>query len=233
MRFVDLGTRLRRGWSALTGAAHSGLAGFGLIALAFLVLDGGRFLPIHAAQAGSMALGKPKAVDIAAQPLEDVSRTDVRPDPQQRALADHLARRYRVALGAVDGLVSEAFAAGATTGLDPLLILAVIAVESSFNPIAESDFGAKGLMQVVPRFHLDKLAAHGGEDAVLHPSTNILVGAQILRDYVRRAGALEEGLQLYAGAAEDPGQAYAQKVLGERQRLKGVVARVPRLATDA
>jgi soluble lytic murein transglycosylase-like protein len=225
MRFVDLGTRLRRGWSALTGAAHSGLAGFGLIALAFLVLDGGRFLPIHAAQAGSMALGKPKAVDIA--------RTDVRPDPQQRALADHLARRYRVALGAVDGLVSEAFAAGATTGLDPLLILAVIAVESSFNPIAESDFGAKGLMQVVPRFHLDKLAAHGGEDAVLHPSTNILVGAQILRDYVRRAGALEEGLQLYAGAAEDPGQAYAQKVLGERQRLKGVVARVPRLATDA
>lgn len=233
MRFVDLRTRLRRGWSAATSAAHSGLAGFGLIALAFLLLDGGRFVPIHAAQAGSVALGETKPLDVAARPFEVVSRIDVRPDPQHRALADHLARRYRVALGAVDRLVSEAFAAGAATGLDPLLILAVIAVESSFNPIAESDFGAKGLMQVVPRFHLDKLAAHGGEDAVLQPSTNILVGAQILRDYVRRAGTLEEGLQLYAGAADDPAQAYAQKVLGERQRLKGVVARVPRLATDA
>jgi soluble lytic murein transglycosylase-like protein len=232
MRFVDLNTRMRRGWTAVTAAAHSGLAAFGLIALAFLVLDGARFMPGHAAQAGGMAFGKAK-LDVAPRHVAVAARNDARPDPQQRALADHLARRYRVAVGAVDGLVGEAFAAGAITGLDPVLILAVIAVESSFNPIAESDFGAKGLMQVVPRFHLDKLAAHGGEDAVLHPSTNILVGAQILRDYVRRAGTLEEGLQLYAGASEDPTQGYAQKVLTERQRLKGVVARVPRLAADA
>jgi len=129
--------------------------------------------------------------------------------------------------------VSEAYVAGSATGVDPLLILAVMAVESRFNPFAESDFGAKGLMQVVPRFHLDKLAAHGGEEAVLDPRTNIHVGARILREYVRRTGSLEEGLQLYAGAGDDPTQGYAQKVIAEKRRMADVVARIPRLATNA
>jgi soluble lytic murein transglycosylase-like protein len=129
--------------------------------------------------------------------------------------------------------VGEAYVAGSATGIDPLLILAVMAVESRFNPIAESEFGARGLMQVVPRFHLDKLAEHGGEEAVLDPRINIHVGAQILREYVRRTGSLEEGLQLYAGAADDPVQGYAQKVIAEKRRMAEVVARLPRLATAA
>jgi len=49
--------------------------------------------------------------------------------------------------------------------------------------------GAKGLMQVIPRFHQDKLDALGGEDSVLDPMTNIMVGARILKDAVRRGGA--------------------------------------------
>jgi len=230
MKLVDLKRRTRRGATALMSAAHSGLAAFGLLALAFLAFDGARHVPIHAAQAAGTALGKMKVEAVPHQ--QTVAATaDARPDPQQRAVADHLARRFRVAVDATAALVSEAYAAGSATGLDPLLILAVIAVESSFNPIAESDFGAKGLMQVVPRFHLDKLAAHGGENAVLHPGTNILVGAQILRDYIRRTGTVEEGLQVYAGAAEDPAQGYAQKVNTEKHRLRGVVARVPRPGT--
>ena len=79
-------------------------------------------------------------------------------------------------------------------GLDPLLVLAVIAVESRFNPIAESGMGAKGLMQIIPRFHLDKLRAAGGEDAVFDPESNILVGARILQEYVYRTGTLDAGL---------------------------------------
>lgn len=232
MKLLELKTRLRRGVIALMGATHTGLAAFGLLTLAFVVFDGGRFVPVHVAQAGGIALGKMKTT--ASPPeLSTTAASITASDPHQRAVADHLARRFQIAADALDGLVSEAYAAGSATGVDPLLILAVMAIESRFNPFAESHFGAKGLMQVVPRFHLDKLAAHGGEEAVLDPRTNIHVGAQILREYVRRTGSLEEGLQLYAGAGDDPTQGYAQKVIAEKRRMADVVARVPRLATNA
>lgn len=232
MKRVELKTQLRRGAIAFMGATHTGLATFGLLALAFVVFDGARFVPTHVAQAGSIALGKTKTE--ATPPHRAVATTaNVAVDPHQRAVADHLARRFRIAADALDGFVTEAYVAGSATGVDPLLILAVMAIESRFHPFAESDFGAKGLMQVVPRFHLDKLAAHGGEEAVLDPRTNIHVGAQILREYVRRTGSLEEGLQLYAGAGDDPAQGYAQKVIAEQRRMAEVVARLPRLATNA
>jgi len=232
VKLLELKTRLRHGAIALMGAAHTGLAAFGLLALAFVVFDGARFVPIHAAQAGGIALGKMKA-EASTPPLSTVATSITAGDPHRRAVADHLARRFRIAADALDSLVGEAYVAGSASGVDPLLILAVMAVESRFNPFAESDFGAKGLMQVVPRFHLDKLAVHGGEEAVLDPRTNIHVGAQILREYVRRTGSLEEGLQLYAGAGDDPTQGYAQKVIAEKRRMADVVARVPRLPTNA
>ena len=100
---------------------------------------------------------------------------------EQRAVAEFLAKRYRVAEEAVAGFVTSAYRAGGEHRVDPLLILAVIAVESRFNPVAESVFGARGLMQVIPKFHGDKVASLGGQDALLEPDTNIQVGAQILR----------------------------------------------------
>jgi soluble lytic murein transglycosylase-like protein len=230
MKLLELRNRARRGWHTTTGALQNGLAAFGLLVLVFLAFDGGRFVPIHAAQAGGMAFGKMKA-DIPT--LEVAVREEVQPDPRYRPLAGYLARKYRVASGATERMVGEAFAAARTTGVDPLLILAVMAVESSMNPIAESDFGAKGLMQVVPRFHPEKLASHGGEDAVLEPRVNILIGAQILDEYIRRSGGLEAGLQVYAGAPDDGEKAYARKVIAEMQRLKDVLARAPRSGTQA
>jgi hypothetical protein len=141
-------------------------------------------------------------------------------NPEYRTLAAYLSRRYKVAQDATEQLVGAAHEAGSRTGMDPLLLLAVMAVESRFNPIAESVMGAKGLMQVIPRFHQDKLDALGGEDSVFDPMTNILVGARILKDAVRRGGGLMPGLQLYAGAFSDDSQQYAQKVMAERQRMQ-------------
>jgi soluble lytic murein transglycosylase-like protein len=231
MKLTELNCRARRGWQMTTGALQSGLAAFGLLVIVFLAFDGGRFVPIHAAQAGGMAFGKSIKTDMPA--LEVAVRVEVAPDPRQRTVANYLARRYRVAIDATERLVGEAFAAAGSAGIDPLLVLAVMAIESSMNPIAESDFGAKGLMQVVPRFHPEKLASHGGEEAALDPRVNIQVGAQILSEYIRRMGGVEAGLQFYAGAADDGERVYARKVMAEMQRLKEALARAPRAGTQA
>jgi soluble lytic murein transglycosylase-like protein len=127
-------------------------------------------------------------------------------------------------------VVATAHRAAREVGLDPLLVLAVISVESRFNPIAESVMGAKGLMQIIPRYHLAKLKQYGGEDAVLDPESNIQVGTQILQEYVYRTGTLEAGLQSYNGAARDGSAQYAQRVMAERERLEGVVRPVVALA---
>jgi len=138
---------------------------------------------------------------------------------EQRAVTEYIARRYRVSDHAVAGYVALAYEAGAQYSVDPLLILAVMAIESSYNPVAESPVGARGLMQVMPKYHLEKLLDRGGEYAVLEPEVNIAVGAQILRDYQRRFRDTETALQMYGGALDDPSTLYASKVLAEKARL--------------
>jgi hypothetical protein len=101
-------------------------------------------------------------------------------DNRYRALSEFVAKRFRVSQDAAFDLVTLAHGAGNQLQLDPLLIIAVIAVESRFNPIAESRAGAKGLMQIIPKYHGDKLEEFGGEQAVFEPAANIHVGARIL-----------------------------------------------------
>ena len=97
---------------------------------------------------------------------------------------------------------------------------------SRFNPIAESEFGAKGLMQIIPKYHVEQLRAMGGgEHSVLDPHVNVTLGARILKDYIRRTGSLESGLQWYAGALSDTSSEYAQRVIAEQQRLRQAIVR--------
>ena len=142
-------------------------------------------------------------------------------DRTQAAVAMYLARRYHVAPEPVSRLVQEAWHVGAAVRLDPLLILAVMAVESSFNPFAQSPVGAQGLMQVMTKIHDDKYEAFGGRHAAFDPVSNLRVGVQILKECIARAGSLEAGLRHYVGAAlsgEDGG--YAVKVLAEQSTLR-------------
>lgn len=150
---------------------------------------------------------------------------------EQRAVTEFIAKRYRVAQDATAGFVATAYRVGGEWKVDPLLLLAVMAIESRYNPVAESNMGAKGLMQVIPKFHAEKLAGHGGESALLDPHVNIQVGAQILREYLRRFGETETALQMYAGAFDEPNSSYAFKVLAERARLEQMLKQLRRAAS--
>ena len=108
--------------------------------------------------------------------------------------------------------------------IDPLLIVAIIGVESGFNPFAESSFGAQGLMQVIPRFHMDKLPGGANGRAFLDPVTNIRVGASVLQEAIQRRGGLTAGLQYYAGSSDAAGS-YANKVMAEKARLEQAAQR--------
>lgn len=155
-----------------------------------------------------------------------VARDTSPEEGRYRAIAGFLAKKYKVSQQVTFDLVSIAHAAGQQLGLDPLVIIAVMAVESRFNPIAESIAGAKGLMQVIPKYHPDKFDEFGGEKSVFDPETNILVGSQILRDYLKRTGSLSKALQMYAGASNDEQDLYSSKVMNEKQRLQHVVGQL-------
>lgn len=144
---------------------------------------------------------------------------------QQAAVAVWISRRYKVAPEPVSRLVKEAWTVGARANLDPTLILAIMAIESSFNPFAQSPVGAQGLMQVMTHIHDDKYEAFGGNHAAFDPVTNLRVGVQVLKECISRAGSLEAGLRYYVGAAnlaDDGG--YAGKVLAEQEHLRQVAA---------
>ena len=172
--------------------------------------DGGNLL---------LATAEPEAIARA-------TATDPRELSRQRAAVAHwLARRYHVAPEPVSRLVQEAWAVGNRAKVEPTLILAIMAIESGFNPFAQSAVGAQGLMQVMTRVHDDKYEAFGGTLAAFDPVTNLRVGVQVLKECIQRGGSLEEGLRYYVGAAnlaEDTG--YASRVLAEHNLLNAIAA---------
>ena len=226
--------------------SHNALAMLGLLAVAVLVFLTGRADVRHtlegqalgwlmeratvranaAAEAAKeednavlLALAEPEAIQraTAANPAE-LSR-------QQADVAYWISRRYSVAPEPISRLVQEAWKIGQKANLEPTLVLAVMAIESGFNPFAQSHVGAQGLMQVMTRVHHDKYQIFGGQNAAFDPVTNLRVGVQVLKDCIRRAGSLQGGLKHYVGAAnllDDRG--YAAKVLAEQGYLKQVAA---------
>lgn len=142
---------------------------------------------------------------------------------QQAAVAQWISRRYKVAPEPIAALVQEAWAMGRRAGLDPTLILAIMAVESSFNPFAQSPVGAQGLMQVMTRVHDQKYEAFGGTHAAFDPISNLRVGVLVLKECIARGGSLQDGLRNYVGAAltENDG-GYVGRVLAEQGYLRRV-----------
>jgi len=173
--------------------------------------------PVVVAQAAPAPAVAPEPV-VAAHDAKLLGNTK-----QQQNVTSWLAKRYRVAGDAANMLVSTAYVTAHEVKLDPLLILAVMAIESGLNPFAESPMGAKGLMQVMAKVHHDKFQQVGGAQAALNPVANIRVGSQILKDYVKRTGSVEGGLKTYVGAADfESDSGYGARVMAEWNRLKQV-----------
>lgn len=220
---------------------HNGLAFVGLVVLAAIVFTASRQDLRDGIEAQALGWLQQRHVARTAEVVEPVplpavlaepdavaraTATDPRELPkQQAAVAQWLSRRYKVAIEPVSRLVKEAWSVGESARMEPTLILAVMAIESRFNPFAQSPVGAQGLMQVMTRVHDDKYEAFGGNHAAFDPVTNLRVGVQVLKECIARAGSLEGGLRYYVGAAnQDSDSGYAAKVLSEQSHLRQVAA---------
>jgi hypothetical protein len=222
----------------LLEVSHNTLALLGLLLVAALLFIAGQRELRHAVEQRTLTWLQARheaRTEGTLEALADLSEPDAIAratayDPkdltrQQAAVAIWLSRRYHVAPEPVSRLVKEAWTVGAKAHLEPTLILAIMAIESSFNPFAQSPVGAQGLMQVMTQIHDDKYEAFGGNHAAFDPVTNLRVGVQVLKECIARAGSVEAGLRYYVGAAnlaDDGG--YAGKVLAEQDHLRLVAA---------
>lgn len=192
------------------------IAGLGIV----IVLAGGLANNDNAFRFMATAVPDFSVSGQAPAPSRVAERSAQRLAPAMAAALEQAAQRYRVSPEALLPVFEAAQAAGRQWRLDPLLIVAVISIESRFNPFSQSSMGALGLMQIIPRYHQEKLPKDAGSQAFLDPVTNVRVGARILQEAILRQGGLMEGLQYYAGAIDDIEQTYANKVIAEKNRLE-------------
>ena len=103
--------------------------------------------------------------------------------------------------------------------IDPLLLLAIIRSESTFYSNAKSNKGARGLMQVMPRWHRDKIRGRNINDI----GVNIEVGTTIINDCLKKYNDhVARALGCYLGA---PNAKYVAKISNTHRELKQTLTR--------
>jgi hypothetical protein len=232
----SLGIFVRDVGNGMLEVGHNALALLGLAVVALVVFAAGRADLRHEAERFALDWLQTRH-EVRAEQSGDILASVTEPDAvarataadpralnrEQAAVAQWIVRRYKVAPEPISRLVQEAWSVGQKAGLDPTLILAIMAIESSFNPFAQSPVGAQGLMQVMTRVHDDKYEAFGGVHAAFDPVTNLRVGVQVLKECIARAGSLEAGLRFYVGAALlDTDNGYVGRVLSEQGFMRKV-----------
>ena len=161
------------------------------------------------------------------------------PSPERRKwlreLERHLAERMpAVAQSDRSRLADVIYDEAKNASVDPLLVLAVIAVESGFDHDAESGRGAIGLMQLRPET-LRSEAERAGldpEDAQ-DPALNVRAGVRYFRRLLRAFGSIDVALMAYnagpnrilrylqeEGAIPERFLVYPERVAGELRRLR-------------
>jgi soluble lytic murein transglycosylase-like protein len=86
----------------------------------------------------------------------------------------------------------------------PEFVTHLIHRESAFNVLAVSNKGAVGLMQVLPKYHEDKMKKLGiNSSQLFHIDNNVKLGCWILRDYYNNTGSIEKALTKYVGGSHN------------------------------
>lgn len=189
-----------------------GIATAGVIlALGGCVAGGTASTQSSAAPAGDRAV-QPGSSEVALEPFSDNER--------ERILA-------------VQAIVEQA---AHEHGVDPVLINAVIWVESRFDPNAKSPAGARGLMQLMPATAA-YLAKRMGERSphAYDPMFNVRAGSMYLAEMIGKFGDEQQAVAAYhAGPGNvkrwvetgetfpDYSQNYVAKVMDARARFEGV-----------
>lgn len=223
----------RQAGGVLLNLAHGAVLAGGLMGMATVAAD--RLEPVSvnyvdtrtavSAQQANAHAGFTAAVPEAVKPatqtkLEQLARIgDDGLSPEMERVRDWVSDRYRVPSETLEPVLAAAEEAGRDRGIDPLLIVAIMAVESSFNPRAVSHMGAQGLMQVIPRYHQDKIGKKRGKNALFDPEFNVHVGTQVLHETITRYGSVQRALQAYNGSLGDPSMRYPRKVMAMKKRL--------------
>lgn len=146
-------------------------------------------------------------------PSIDNDADEVKKQAQTRYLAAKFKKKEAIVRQYVDLAWAEA---NKRERLDPELLIAIMQKESAFRPKVQSRYGAQGLMQVVRRWHHDKL--HPSE-SLFDPEVNIRVGADVLEEYLAQAGGNMDGaLRKYSGNAHG----YVNTILKESRTLARV-----------
>jgi hypothetical protein len=143
---------------------------------------------------------------------------------EQLAVTYWLSRRYRVSPEPLAALVTEAWSVGERSQIPPSLILAIMAIESKFNPFTAGTQGAMGLMQIDPTAHVAALAPFGGRLAVFDPLTNLRVGTRHLQDLILQSETMHEALRQYATSSGQSEEGlYVERVLNEQKLLEKLI----------
>ena len=162
------------------------------------------------------ALSIPAPAEAASEGAAAVAPSTLSPR-MQRAL-DYVKTRYKVSKEAVHPLFETVQRISKEHGIDPLLIVAIIGIESGFKSDAKSAGGGHGLMQIIPRYHLNKIPDGLGVKGLMDPAVNVKVGTIILDDAISRAGSPAAGLQSYNGSKKK--KVFASRVLAEKARME-------------
>ena len=137
--------------------------------------------------------------------------------------------KNRVSLSKAQKIVDAVYTYTKDTNIEPTFILGMIRAESHFNHKASNSYGARGLMQVVPRWHRDKLKGQDPFDVYV----NVRVGVQVYEDCLEKFKSEKRALSCYSGGA---GAHYQKRIAQTKSDLsthaRGFVEPAPSVQSD-